>query len=269
MIFAKPMSRRLLIIAAFILASVLDVRVKAIPVELPSSCIKHVSRFKACAYLNDKTKRTMHLAFGDLRMSSDASLVIDRSPNQASSATMTLHLVRGVFWLRAHKPVIVKTLYGAARLTKGSALIFVQDRYIDVTNLTSNLVYQPRGEKAALPLPKGMVVRMARISQSGVARTGFPHAAVVRNLLKTWAQVYAQNDLSHFKQNVKAFLPNWVSAISAVGPWYRQVVERELASARAEKERLARRRAKERAENQKLRDLFRAENFIGVNPNNL
>ena len=250
-------------VIAFFFASVIDVRVRAAsieqPVELPPHCWARVAHLKpnaACAYLNNKQKILMHMPFGELRMSPEASLILH------AKKTLTLHLVRGVFWIRATQPILIKTLYADSRVTRGQVLIDAQDRHINIINLTSDLRYWPRGNGKGAPLPKAMAVSIGRVSSSGVARTGFPHAPSAATLFHVWTRVYAQSDMPELKGNVREFLPSWARATQEVGPWYAQIVQREIASAEQEKKNQARQRAKRQSEIKKLRDMFRAQNYV-------
>ncbi len=258
----RILARRSLPFIAFFLASTVDVRVRAAsiaPVELPRACLSRVFSLKsnsACAYLNNNQKKLLRMPFGELRMSSEASLILH------AKNTSTLHLVRGVFWIRATQPILIKTLYVKARMTRGQILVNAQDRRINIINLTSDLQYWPRGDDRSTLLPKAMAVDIGRVSSAGVARTEFPHTPSVVTLLRVWTRVYAQNDMPELKRHIREFLSSWVQATQEVGPWYTQVVQREIASAEQEKENRARQRAKRQSEIKKLRDRFRAQNYV-------
>ncbi len=257
--------KRRWVILAFLVASVIDVRVKADslnerPVEIPGGCwsrLEQNTKNSVCAFLSGKARHLMKLPFGSLRMSPEASLVITRARGET-----TVRLVRGIFWLNARTPIKVRTLYARVRVANGELLIGAQDRRSDITNLTADLNYRPRGSTRVFPLPKGMVVTIGRVATTGVARTEFPRTANVKTLLRKWARVYSESDINEFQRRIDEFLPAWVQATEDVGPWYTQVVNRELASAEQEKERKARLLSKHRAEIKRLRNLFRAQNFM-------
>ena len=53
----------------------------------------------------------------------------------------------------------------------------------------------------------------------------------------------------------------WSEATKAVGPWYVEVVKREIAAQEAEEARLARLKAEQEVENNKYRNMFRQRIF--------
>ncbi|MCB0350913.1 MAG: hypothetical protein KDD38_07005, partial [Bdellovibrionales bacterium] len=85
--------------------------------------------------------------------------------------------------------------------------------------------------------------------------------AEIDPLIKNWSQFYSLKDKSIFKNDLKNFMSAWSGASSLVGPWYVEVVQREIASQEAEEARQARLKAEREAENNKYRDMFRRRIF--------
>jgi len=68
------------------------------------------------------------------------------------------------------------------------------------------------------------------------------------------------------RTHIREFFPSWLNAKNAVGPWYAEIVDREIASEKAEEAEQARRIAARHAESEKIRSFFRERNLLGVDP---
>jgi hypothetical protein len=236
-------------LAAFLLALMLDVKVRAVNIENPKGCLGKSTG--ACSVLTDhKPFEIFKFSIGEMRTSKGSSYT--RLENGE------LELMRGLFWLHADQPVKVKTLYGELSYSGGAALIEVRDGQVKFTNLSaSEFNYQPRGEGKTHNLPVGYATYFAGVRTTGVADAGFPHPAEMEPLIKHWTQLFAKSELRDFEIQFENFLKDWRVARSSVADWYRDTVDRAIASHEAELARQARLKAERDAAERVYRDLFR------------
>ncbi len=243
-----------LLLALFVFT--LDVKVRARVIELPHGCVKGEA---ACAVLNLSGVLKKKMVWGDLRVSEGGSYLIT-SANQ-------LRLIRGHFFVEAHEPIEVSTLYGVFKVKFGRAFFDVRDQIVNFTNVSSSdFKYQPRGDQQDYELPVGFANYLTLISTNGAAEAGYPKIAELKPLVKGWGGLYGQGEIATFKSQLNTFALVWTKAQKIVGPWYTDTVNREIAAEKAEEARLAAIRARQRAESEHWRALFRDRNFVGVDP---
>ena len=238
--------------SVFLIASTLEVRVKAKNIDLPASCSTGSG---SCAILfKERRLNSIELYKGTVK-ATDGSSLIKINENQ-------VRIIRGEFYVEANDPeIVIQSLYGEVRVKNGAALLLADNQKIEFYSLKGVVTYQPRGENLVHTLPVGLTTNFSYITSQGVAQTAFPRLAVVKKLVENWSPFYLRSEKEQFKADMRKYMESWSHFSSEVGPWYQEVVEREIASLQAEREREARLKAQEDAENSKMRSLFRERIF--------
>ncbi len=263
------MIKRFCKIMIIILILTVNVRVKALSVNVPHKCnltekagesASHGAKntredlTTACAVHSQDGIDKMKMASAEVHMSIGASVLRETGSE--------IKVVRGLVRVAAKNATRVKTLYGEIFLADGEVLIEAVDSLVKFTNLSSeSLKYTPLGEKMSHDLPVGFATYYAQVTTSGVADTGYPHPAEIEPLIRSWSKLYPRSEKKQLVHAIKDFMVSWKGATEMVGSWYLDTVEREIASQQAEEDRIARLKAKRDAENLKMRDMFRQRVF--------
>lgn len=252
-----------------ILVFAINVRVKAVSISSPHNC--HLTAgsgqgvynpprpqlsgpYSPCAFYTENNIEHLKTPSANLSLVRGASVVSD--------PLNKIKLIRGLVHVKANAATTLSTLYGELKWSDGEILVEAVDSLVKFTNLSSSdFRYHPRGEISDHELPIGFSTYFSKITQSGVAETGYPHPAEIESLIKSWSKVYSRTEKSRFTKDIKDFMVFWHAATQLVGPWYLDTIKREIAAEEAETARKARLKAMRDAENNMLREMFRKRVF--------
>lgn len=243
---------KLLLVLAF---SFMDVSVKSGTLSLPNGCVE-VS--EACAFLVKEKNLNLHFPNGEVRILPGSSVI--------RSGASELNLVRGRLLVSTSGELTIKSLYGEIQPTYGLHLIEASDDEVTIYSVKGDLEYKPRHSPHVntdvLRLKPGFQVSLGPVSVDGVANVKIPDVIPIQSFLNLWSSFYDKQERSEFLELARQFQPTWRRASQDVGPWYVEMIQREIAKIRAEEDRIRRIREARQKERNYYREMFRRRNFI-------
>jgi hypothetical protein len=220
--------RRFLQILAFILASILEVSVKAqevlnfpetlAPIQVPENCLIESS---VC------TLKTAERQKYTLKMEG-AEIVLSANSTFARLSAHSGSVINGYVFLKVQDKFHIETPYGGISGSDGEYLVYQQDKHVLVRNLTGQVTLEPRGHETSLPVEKGFENWMGRVDVKGLATIGIPHSLDYNSMLKDVAPIYPGTK-KDFTALMKDFRPLWQDAVHVSAQTDETLVQREIA----------------------------------------
>lgn len=247
------MARTLVFLAAF----TLEIRVKAAEIihlpnasevlEEPAGCLMDST---ACAVRTSSGEK-YELPLGDTVVHMDRSTAVLRVRSDE------IRLVAGTVWIEAKGPFTVRTEFGAARVGSGGFWVTrTEDRMTAAAAVGSDVVLAPRGTTEELVIERGMENWIGRVGRQGHAESGLPRAIPFDEHVRRWARLYP-GPQERFEAEVRRFRAQWNDASRKAAELHRALLERKVASLRADHEKRERDLRRIEARNRELREMFR------------
>ncbi|MCB0385379.1 MAG: hypothetical protein KDD43_08305 [Bdellovibrionales bacterium] len=261
------MARRLALVAVFVLASIIEVRVNAAkndhkkslvhsgPVAEPPDCVVQNS-FPCAVQISSKKHWLWTWPQGRVEFS-PGTVVILKSPGDLKivRGELILYSTSGGAWLR--------TLFGDVAVSDGILLVRREEDEgaVEITTLRGEAQIFPKGGKENLFVPAGYRNWLGAVEANGEAGSGIPQAANKERCLKVWAELF-RGEKPDFFSFANDFHSSWMRAVESAGDLHRELIARTIASMEAERAEQARLREIRERESRKLRALFRRKNYL-------
>jgi len=249
---------KILRVVLFTLASILDVRVHAATLTLPSqsdvaqepsSCIQSES---VCA-VRTKTGRKYEFTIGTTKIIlGSASSLIRTGLNSAI-------LLGGEAWVMADDEFELQSEFGSYKFSAGEAWFIRSDKRLTVRSIAGVGQLTPKGD-TQLPVPAGFEMWISGVTKKGRAASSIPQAMDFNDHVKRWAKLYSKPK-KNFKAEVKSLREVWVAAVETTSEFDAKFVQREVASAYESKIRIEKSEREFKEEQIKLRALYHKKQF--------
>ena len=268
------MNRRLALVFVFVLASVIDVRVRAAkkgddhhapekspthrqevgPTTQPEHCLPKADY--PCAVMIDSKRQWLWQwpqGRAEFRPGTVA-ILLAQGDIKLIEGEVILYSKLGAAWLR--------TIYGDVAVSESTVLVRREaNADVEVTTLNGGAQLFPVGGKKSLDLPAGYRNWLGGVELNGQASTGIPQAANKDRVLKVWAKTF-RGDKEEFFTRARDFHQAWLGAIDSAGLLHRELIDRRIASIAADRARRARLRALREKRMREMRQLFRKKNYL-------
>jgi hypothetical protein len=246
----------------FVLVFFMEVRIRAEETKLdhrPASCWGHKI---PCAEQATSSRRILTLRKVTLVLA--AGTIVEH--RNRTDDTDTLQLVRGHFYVEAGSGIALQTPFGKFHCDKSGdddckGLIWREDTSVNLRSLGGAWRITRMGDSAEYALAPGLQTVLSEVNETGKAGFEFPQSLPWAQTLKEWAALYPR-EWKAFKAEVASFRPVWTEAVESVSQLHKSIVKREVAAyydgIAAQKARAAR----EAAEDESLRSMFRQKNYM-------
>lgn len=236
-------------ILLFLMAFQMEVRVRASGDLLtePVGCLQNEN---ACFL---QSTSIFHYEKDGLQLHADEGTALSRVDEKQWT------FLKGVLWVEKGKDLRISTLYGSFSAPVGSYWLLDQGDRLLVRNMNADLSIHLRSGKT-LNLPEGFEVWISGINAQGQSDYGVLRPIDMQAHLSLWNKLY-RGSKEEFVAEVRRFKDNWGDLVEKSSRIYQKVIDRRLASV-AEQERLIReRKAREEAENRRIKALFYQRTF--------
>lgn len=230
------MSRRQLQIFVFILASVLEVQVKAdmvtlpearVPMEVPTNCLLESS---ICSIkTNAKQKYTFEV--GEQKV-----VLLDSTVFMRTTATSG-SLISGTVYLNPSSAFVIETPYGSLKSEGAEYFVIQSQNEFIVEVLSGKVVLSPLGHSSSVDVNAGYQNRIGRVNKHGQAYVGIPGPLSFQQTVKRLAKIHS-GDKKVFGSRVQELHKTYQDAVYESSLIHKELVRRELAS-QEEKQRQA------------------------------
>lgn len=252
--------RQLFQVLAFVLASIVEVHVKAqevvtlpeakSPIEVPEKCLVEAS---VCT-VKTKSHQRYTLKMEDTDVVLSANSVFARLTNETGS------VIDGLVYINTKKNFKIETPYGSFVSQGGEFLVYHQEKQYLAKVLNGELIIEPRGHDKKLTLAAGFENWIGRVDVSGKASVGIPQPLDYALVTKHLAPIYPGSK-NEFAALMRALHISWQDSVAEAALTHEQMVKRELASqAEREKQREAARK-KMQEEREFLRSMLFKKTF--------
>lgn len=171
-------------------------------------------------------------------------------------------LVAGTLMIVTESPFSVKHISGEVQLTNATVLLVSTNRSLEIFPLKASVFYKPRGSKESYRLDAGYTQSLGRVDTTGLARVLLPKPASVDKLIPLWVSMTQKTEFESTRSGILAYRQAWKSAVDQAGPWYQDLIQRQIASLNQERETERRRQQDLEKEQNFLRDMFKRRNFL-------
>lgn len=249
------MSHRLLLFATFILASAIEVQVRASDqtafVQEPQQCLRSTGD---CSIKAKVDKQKFDLGKGELVLGRGAIVYRD----QAEVA----HLVRGFVTMNTDGELSIQSEFAKIGCASECVVLIEKNTtHVRVTTVSGEARVYPKGESVALNLPEGYSMRVGQVLPNGKADAEIPQAAQYEPTFKKWWASYA-GEKEAFLKSALEFREACRVAVEAGSTLHLDLAHRYIASVEDERREAEEARRRQAAEQEKMRRLFRQMNHL-------
>jgi hypothetical protein len=178
-----------------------------------------------------------------------------------------LQVVRGQVWVRrtlGAPEIVVRSEYGHVQMDEEFDLFLKKElQHLEIYPLSKSVTVYPLGHKAlaGYVLPAGYRSQMGAVDEVGLAQYQIPTSANIKGLIAEWAPLYTGTPQS-LTEVLQHYRNLWSTAAIKGAELHQKMVEREIASAKAQEAAAELQRERNRKEQLELKRLFRSKNYL-------
>ncbi|HEX4926288.1 MAG TPA: hypothetical protein VFV50_19495 [Bdellovibrionales bacterium] len=247
---------RLARVLLFVLASIVEVQVRAAIVMLPNQDVvlqepaDCLFKESMCA-MKTKPGHKFETKIGS------TSLILGSDTIIVRTAQDSLLLVQGEVWVKAAGEFHVRSEYGEVKLNEDGEAWFVRgEKRVLVRTLREGSVVIARNSQEHMLLLQGFEIAMEGVTASGHGRLSVPTVINFRDHLRRWARLY-RGPKKEFVNELQRFEPVLREAAIQSSDLHVEMAKRRIASEQAELDRQLEEQRRIERENARLRKLFR------------
>ena len=242
----------------FFLTFSLQVRVKA---EHSVEVFAFEQEPAACWRAKGAPPCALRSAPGNERLEFDeASITFDRLTTVMRAKDGELRLLVGQLWVKCENEFRLGSEFGAITVEPGEYWFSRRAGRVVVSVVRGMALLQPRGAGERLQVGAGLENWLGRVGTNGKASHGAPMQIVFKTHLERWARLF-HGPRADFEREASDFHETWLEANVASAEVHRALFDRKIASLKELQDAEAVERARVRARDKELVDLFKKKVF--------